>query len=258
MPGLVDTHAHLDLLAREGVPVGDALARARGAGVERIITIGIDLDSSREAVRLAQAHEGVWATIGVHPNHSQDYHSHVERELRTLASEPKVVAVGETGLDYFRGASSRDRQRLVFRRQLELAADLGLPACIHCREASQDLLLILTEQARQPDTIILHCFSGDEVLAAKMVEMGCYVSLGGPVTFKNAAKTARVAAEVPLDRLLLETDCPYLAPDPHRGETNEPALLPLISSRVAGLRGISFDEVVEATTANARRVFGLG
>jgi len=256
-PRLVDTHAHLDLLDREGIAVGDAVARARDAGTGRIITVGINLESSREAVRIAEAYEGVFAVIGVHPHDSAGYESHIERELRALAASPRVVAIGEVGLDYYRDHSPRDRQRIAFRHQLDLAAELGLPVCIHCRDASQDCLRILTEHARKPDTVVLHCFSGDERLAAKMVDMGCYISLAGPITFKNAVDAARVAQSVPLDRLLIETDCPYLAPVPYRGKTNEPALLPLIAERIAELRGIPVADVARATTANARDVFDL-
>lgn len=256
-PRLVDTHAHLDLLAAEGVPVSDAIARARGAGIEQLITIGIDLESSRAAVRMAEAHEGIFATVGVHPHDSADYQSQTERELRALASSPHVVAIGEVGLDYYRDRSPRDRQRIAFRHQLDLAAELKLPVCIHCRDASQDMLRILTEHARKPETMVLHCFSGDERLAAKMVDMGCHISLAGPVTFKNATNVARVAKTIPLDKLLIETDCPYLAPVPYRGKTNEPALLPLIARRVAELRDIPVADVATATTENARDVFGL-
>lgn len=257
MRRLIDTHAHLDLLAADGVPVEVALAHARDAGVERIVTIGIDVPSSREAVRLADEHDEVFATVGVHPHDAEYYDSQAEDELRALAAHPKVVAIGEAGLDYYRDRSPRDRQRLAFRRQLELAADLGLPVCIHCRDASQDLLRILTRQPRKPDTMVLHCFSGDEVLSSKMVELGCYISMAGPATFRNAKVSARVAQVVPLERLLIETDCPYLAPDPHRGTTNEPALLPIIADRIAQLRGITPAEVASATTSNASRVFGF-
>lgn len=257
VPALVDTHAHLDLLAGEGVPVAEAIARARDAGVERIITIGIDLATSREAVKIAEAHEGVYATVGVHPHDSAGYESHIEGELRALASSPRVVAVGEIGLDYYRDRSPRDRQRIAFRHQLDLAVELGLPVCIHCRDASQDLLRILTEHTRKPETMVLHCFSGDVKLAAKMIAMGCHISLAGPVTFKNAANAEDVAKSVPLDRLLIETDCPYLAPHPHRSKTNEPALLPIIAERIAELRGLTLAAVADATTSNARGVFGL-
>lgn len=255
---LIDTHAHLDLLSAEGLPVADAIERARKAGVESVITIGIDLESSRVAARLAQTHEGVYATVGVHPHSADNYETHIEGELRKLAAQGRVVAIGEVGLDYYRDRSPRDRQRAAFRHQLGLAAEVGLPVCIHSREASQDLQRILSEDIRKPDTMVLHCFSGDERLAAMMVEMGCYISLAGPVTFKNAVAAARVAETVPLERLLIETDCPYLAPHPHRGARNEPALLPLIAQRIAQLRGIDAAEVAVATTANAIRVFGLG
>jgi len=257
MSRLIDTHAHLDLLADEGIAVADAVARAREAGVERIITIGIDLESSREAVRISEAHEDVFAAVGIHPHDSADYQSQTERELRALASHPRVVAIGEVGLDYYRDRSPRDRQRIAFRHQLDLAADLGLPVCIHCRDASQDMLRILTEHARKPETMVLHCFSGDDRLAAKMIDIGCHISLAGPITFKNAIDAAQVARSIPLERLLIETDCPYLAPVPHRGKTNEPALLPLIAQRVAELRGIPLADVARATAANARDVFGL-
>lgn len=257
MTGLVDSHAHLDLLAREGVPVAQALDRARDAGVEQIVTIGIDVVSSREAVALAERYEQVYATVGVHPHNAACYESHVESELRAYAAHPKVVAVGEIGLDYYRDRTPRDRQRHTFRQQLDLAVAVGLPVVIHCRDASEGLLRILTEHRQLPRAVLLHCFSGDELLATKMVEIGCHISLAGPVTFKNAEKAARVAQSVPPGRLLIETDCPYLAPHPYRGRTNEPALLPLVAARIAELRGTDIEHVAHATTANARRFFGL-
>lgn len=254
---LVDTHAHLDLLASEGVPVDVALERARQAGVRKIITVGIDLETSREAVRLADTNPDVYAAVGVHPHNSEQYDTHTERALRELASHPRVVAIGEIGLDYFRDRSPRERQRAAFRHQLGMAIDLGLTVCVHSREASQDVLRILSRDSIRPKATVMHCFNGDQALAVKMIELGCHLSLAGPVTFTNASRTAQAAAAVPLEALLLETDCPYLAPHPHRGETNEPALLPLIAGHIAELRGISIEEVARATTGNAQRVFGL-
>ncbi len=252
---LVDTHAHLDLLAERGTSVDDALARARQSGVGRIITIGIDTASSRRAVALAEEHGDVYAAIGVHPHDAADFGTESEKQLRALAAHEKVVAIGEIGLDYHRDGSPRDRQRHAFRLQLELAADVGLPACIHSREASEDVMRVLAEDVRGPERMVMHCFSGDGRLAAKMVDLGCHISLAGPVTFANAAKAAEVAATVPLDRLLLETDCPYLAPQPYRGKTNEPAHLGLIAAKVAELRGMTLAALADATTANAERLF---
>ncbi|RJQ52996.1 MAG: TatD family deoxyribonuclease [Actinobacteria bacterium] len=257
MPALVDTHAHLDLLLEEGLPVTEALAGARKAGVAKIMTIGIDLPSSAAAVRLAEEHEEVFAAVGVHPNSADGYDSGVEKELRALGASPKVVAIGEIGLDYYRDRSPRDRQRAAFRRQLELAVELSLPVCVHSREASEDVLRVLGTLRPRPAGILMHCFSGDIRLAGKMLELGCHIALAGPVTFRNATTTAEVARSIPLDRLLLETDSPFLAPHPHRGKRNEPALLPLVAQRVADLREISLDEVAEATTANANKLFGL-
>ncbi len=254
---LIDTHAHLDLLEEEGLPVAQAVLRARDAGVEAIVTIGIDVPSSRRAVEIARRNENVYAAIGVHPHGSEGYDTSAERELRAMAAEPRVVAVGEIGLDYYHDRSPRERQRAAFRHQLELAIDLGLPICVHSRDASEDVLRILEGQRLKPKGILMHCFDGDGSLAERMLGLGCRISLAGPVTFKNAAKAASIAGSIPLERLLLETDSPYLAPHPHRGTRNEPALLPLIGRRIAELRGVPVEEVARATTGNARRFFGL-
>jgi TatD DNase family protein len=258
---LVDTHAHLTM--REfTADLPAVLDRASAAGVATIVCVGVDLVSSREAVALAQRYPGVVATVGVHPNEGADLPSGWLEELRALSRAPRVVALGEIGLDYYRRRVERLRQRELFRAQLELARDLGLPVVVHNREADADLAEILLEWAEGLPTRhprgVMHCFSGDIPLMERCVAAGFLISFAGPITFRNAGRAAQVAAVVPRDRLLVETDAPYLAPHPHRGERNEPAYVRLVAGRLAGLRSESLEGIAEATSSNAARLFGLG
>jgi len=250
---LVDTHAHLDFSAfdadREAV-----IARAAAAGVRWIVNPGADLESSRRAVRLAQQHEGVYAAVGVHPHEAQACTPATLAELRRLARQPKVVAIGEIGLDYYRDLSPRPAQRQAFRQQLELAAEVGLPVLIHDREAHEDILAILSESRPRG---ILHAFSGDLRMAQRVIALGLYIAVGGPITYQNARVLPALLPALPADRLVLETDCPYLTPHPYRGQRNEPAYLRLVAERLAELRGVSFAEMARQTTENARRALGI-
>ncbi|MHB1004799.1 MAG: TatD family hydrolase [Chloroflexota bacterium] len=259
-PGtIIDTHAHLDdegYTDREGV-----LSRARAAGVARIITVGVDLPTSRAAVALAAAHPDVYAVVGVHPHEATRFDAQVLAALDELARLPKVVAIGEIGLDFYRDLSPRDAQRAAFRAQLELAARLGLPVVIHDRDAHAEVMARLREWALagpgNRERGVLHCFSGDEEMAREAIDLGFYVSLAGPVTFPKATRLQHLATTLPLDRLLVETDCPYLTPEPLRGRRNEPANVRFVAERVAALRGLALAELARATTANAVRLFRL-
>ncbi len=249
---LTDTHAHLDR-HEFGEDLDAILGAARDAGVSRIVTIGIDNATSRAAVALAEKYPIVWATVGVHPH---DAAAQVDwEELGTLARHPRVVAVGECGLDYYRDLSPRDAQDVVFRRQIALAEEVGKPLVIHCRDAHVDVTRILREGASRPRRGVMHCFSGDVAQANAYREIGFVISLAGPVTYPNSPKLKEVARMVPLSEIVVETDCPWLAPQARRGKRNEPAYVRYTATEVASLRGVSLEEVAQATSENASRLF---
>lgn len=255
--GLTDTHAHLDMFG-DDAQVQAIVSRAVEAGVDRIVTIGDGLESSRRSVEIANTHDKVYAAVGVHPHDAASLNDRTLEALRGLAAEPKVVAIGETGLDFYRMRSPKEAQFLALERQLELALQLGLTLIVHCRDAYTELLSFMREAGALPERLVVHCFSGsiDDVRA--FVELGAFISFAGTVTFKNAERLREVAAYVPADRLLIETDCPYLAPHPHRGRENEPSFLPLIAQVVADVRRLSVEQAVMQTTANADKVFRFG
>jgi TatD DNase family protein len=259
---LVDTHCHLDAAAFSDEPVEFVLERAMAAGVRRVVTIGTDLLSSRRAVALAARHIGVFASVGVDPNDAAGFDSETEEQLEELALEPGVVAVGEIGLDYHWDRAPRAQQARVFERQLELARRVDRPVVIHSRDAAEDTAAILESWSARRSVQdarplgVMHCFSGDADLAERYVRAGFMISLAGNVTYAGAANLHRVAAELPLDRLVLETDSPYLAPRSRRGRRNEPALVLESAQYVAELRQTELVEVARTTTANAVRLFG--
>jgi len=222
-----------------------------------LVTIGTDLPTSRSAVAIAGAHEQVWAAVGVHPHDASTLDEAALEELESLASGPRVVAIGEIGLDYFRDLSPRDVQRDAFRRQLALARRLDAAVVIHMRDAHEDVFHILAE-AGPPERLIFHCFSGGAEDAVRALDLGGYISFAGNVSYKNAQRLRDACAVVPLGRLLVETDSPYLAPVPHRGKANEPAFVPAVGAAVAGAMGIQIEQIAPATAANAAKVFGLG
>ena len=238
------------------------LQRAAEAGVAAVVCVGIDLASSRQAVDIAGRYPQVAATAGVHPNDCAELPAGWLDELRALARIRRVVAIGEIGLDYYWKRVERDRQREVLQAQLDLARELSLPVVVHNREAGDDLTDILLEWAAglpagHPRGV-LHCFSGDRELMDSCCSAGFFVSFAGPITFSNSGETAEIVAAAPRDRLLIETDSPYLAPHPHRGRQNEPSLLRLVAERMAELRGESFGEIADVTSRNAERLFGPG
>lgn len=250
---LIDTHAHL-ALGHFDADREAALDRAAAAGVARMIEIGYDLPSSRAAIALAEAHPQIFAVVGVQPNHVADLTDGWLDEVRALAAHPKVVAIGEIGLDYHWMKAPPDEQERVFRAQLALARELGLPVVIHSREAQADTLRVLREAARgQPG--VMHSFSGDWAYAQACLEVGFMLSFSGPLTFPKAAELHEVARLAPLDMLLTETDSPYLSPHPRRGQRNEPANVRLVAERLAALRGEPLDRVAAQVWRNAERVF---
>ena len=248
---LVDAHCHLEMLD----DLEGSLAQARAAHVEAVVTIGIDVATSRGAVDLAARYDDVFATVGLHPHDAAALSDGVLHELEALAGQPKVVAVGECGLDFFRDLSPRDAQRRAFSAQVELARRVGLPLVVHVREAGDEAMAVLAEEAADL-TVIMHCFSLPQWVE-ECNQRGYYASFAGNVTFKNAAPLREAAARVREDRLLVETDAPFLAPAPHRGRPNHPALVALAAAAVAEARGCGVEHVNAITTANARRVFGL-
>jgi len=264
---LVDSHCHLDVAQFDGDRVA-VLERAQAAGVGLIVNPGIDLVHCRQAIALAEQQAAVYVAVGIHPNSSEDCSTRTIDELRTLAQHPKVVAIGEIGLDYYWDKVDPKEQAYAFRLQLDLAAELGLPVIIHNRDATDDMVTMLAEWvagvrcgmsplAARPFWGVLHAFGGDLALAQRAYEWNFVLGLGGAITFRNAQRLQEVVAQIALDRLMLETDAPYLTPHPYRGQRNEPAYIPLICAQVAQLRGIAPSAVAQATSAVAYRFFGL-
>ncbi|MCL6476394.1 MAG: TatD family hydrolase [Firmicutes bacterium] len=248
-----DTHCHLN--HRDfASDAGSVWNRAREAGVHTAIVVGYDLASSESALQVAERLDGCWASVGIHPHDAVQCDEDALLQLHRLASHPRVAAIGEIGLDYYRNLSPKHAQQHALEQQIHLALQLRLPVIIHCRDAYDDLLDTL---ARYPLRGVLHCFSGELHHAQRAVEMGWYLGIGGVVTFKNARTLREVVQQVPLDNLLLETDAPYLAPMPHRGKRNEPAYIPLIAQMVASLKNVPLEELATVTTQNARCLFSL-
>jgi TatD DNase family protein len=252
---LVDTHVHYND-PRFDRDLDAVRQRALQAGVAAVACVGYDLPSSRRAVMLARQCPEVYAVVGVHPHDAAGMTPRAWEGLRLLAGEAKVVGLGEAGLDFYRDLSPRQVQREVFRRQLQLALELQLPVVIHDRDAHAETLEILKEYPGLAG-VVLHCFSGNQRMAGECLELGYYLGFDGPLTYPKNDALAEVARTVPLERILLETDCPYLAPQPWRGRRNEPAYLPAVAQQLAALRGLTIEEVAAATTANALRFFRI-
>jgi TatD DNase family protein len=263
---LTDTHCHLNLnIFQEELP--QVLERARQQGVSRILVPGIDLATSRLAVELSRQYEEVFAAVGIHPHDAAGWTPSTLAALRDLARQPKTVAVGEIGLDYYRDRSPRSTQREVFQAQLELAIELNLPVVLHNREATTDLWEDLENwQARLVQAAsplierpgVLHSFDGDLPTGRRAVEIGFWIGISGPITFKNAALRQEVAGGLPIDRLLIETDAPYLTPHPYRGRRNEPAYVALVADKLSSLHGLSTEALQTITWQNADKLFHWG
>jgi len=246
-----DSHAHLDD-GRFQEDFDDILARMKENGVTAMMNIGCDLPSSENSVRLAQTYDWIWAAVGSHPDDAAQVDEARIEEYRALCEYPRVKAIGEIGLDYHYEDPPRDVQQRAFRMQMELAQKLSLPVVIHEREAHEDGLRIISDF---PDvTGVFHCFSGSYEMAKELIRRGWYIGFTGVVTFKNARKAVEVAEKIPLDRILIETDCPYMAPEPFRGRRNDPSLVPFVAKKIAEIRGISAEEAAAAT---AKRLFRL-
>ena len=255
---LIDSHAHLT-----APPYAQSLEQilqcAREAQVDRWITIGTDIADSTAAIELCRRHKGVHCTMGVHPHEAQKQREDYIEQLQRLASTATVRAVGEIGLDYYYDFSERNCQKRVFEQQLTLAAVVGLPVVVHCRDAFDDCLAILDEWDAPEERVLFHCFTGDMEQAQAVLDRGYFVSFNGMITFANAGLIRHVAQYVPLERILLETDCPYLTPAPRRKiKPNEPAFLRYIAAELAQLRGVSEEKIAQATNDNCRLFFQLG
>jgi len=250
-----DTHAHLDD-SRFQPDLEAVFGRAQAADVTRIMNVGYDLPSSQRSVELAHQYEFVYAAVGIHPHDAQTANQATWDTLYRLANVPKVLAWGEIGLDYYRDLSPRDIQQEVFISQIELANAAKLPIVIHNRDAHQDVLRIV-KQHRPKYGGVFHCFSGSWEMAKVLLELGFYLSFAGPLTYKNARHTVEVASHVPLDRFMVETDSPYLTPEPYRGKRNEPAHVREVVVRLAELRKLTIEQVAARGLKNAEDLFGL-
>lgn len=258
---LIDTHCHLNFDSyqddRETV-----IKRATEAGVKTIINPAIDIQTSKDLLKIVESFAGLYAAIGIHPNSSADFHDEMIDELKALAQHPKVVAIGEIGLDYHWRESPKETQWRALEAQLQLAKALELPVIIHNRESSEDVIGILETWAKDlPVSLkerpgVMHSFSASEAIAEQALKAGFYLGFTGPITYKNADNLRHIAARIPVERILVETDGPFLTPVPHRGKRNEPAYIPLIVERLAGLKQMTVDEMSAVTTQNAMRLFG--
>ncbi len=253
---MFDTHAHLQDRKLRG-DIENILKRAQEAGVEEITCIGYDLPSSQEAVLLAHKYKQIYAAVGVHPHDAKTVTPEVLDKLRALAQDQRVVAIGEIGLDYYRDLSPRDQQKEAFIQQIKLAHEIGKPIVIHDRDANQDTMDTIKKYRAGKNGGIMHCYSGNLPLAMEAIKEGFYISFAGPLTYKNARKPQEVVVKIPMDRLLVETDCPYLTPEPLRGKLNEPANVRFVVEKMAALRGQHPDEVAYLTARNARKVYGI-
>ena len=254
MPTYVDTHTHLDHHG-ELTPT-DQVERARRAGVTTRVTVGTDLDTSRQAIDAARAHDGVHAVVGIHPNDAEQATPDALATLAELAQDPTVVGIGETGLDFYRDWCPHDVQERSFRAHIDLAREHDLTLVIHCRDAWDRTLEVLHDHGA-PERVVLHCFSGDQDVARHCNQQGWFMSFAGNVTFKNAQDLRDAAAVASLDLLLTETDSPYLTPEPHRGERNDSSMIPLVAAQLAGVHGLDVETLAPRLTANAHQAFRL-
>ena len=253
---LIDTHTHLDF-PHFKKDRAEVLRRAEKAGVQYIVNVGSNLRSSIDSIELSKQYQHIYATVGIHPHDAKDLDQGVLEKLAELVKEKKVVAVGEIGLDYHYEHSPRDIQREAFRKQLELALAVDLPVVIHSREAEQDTLRILREAGSSNLRGIMHCFSGSLAMAKNCLALGFFLAFGGVITFTNAVELRNVVKTVPLERILIETDCPYLTPHPHRGKRNEPAYVKLVAEQIVLIKGITLEEVAAITSENAGKIYRI-
>ncbi len=251
---MIDTHTHINMI--EEISIDEILKNAFDNGVEKIIVPSAYPKDIEEVMELVEKYDNVYGMLGVHPSEVKDWNDDVENIIIEYSKNPKIVAIGEIGLDYYWDKSFNDLQKEIFIKQIKIANELNLPISIHDREAHKDTFDIL-KKYNKGSKIVMHCFSGSVEFAKECIKEGYYIALGGVVTFKNAVKTKEVAKEIPLSKLLLETDAPYLTPVPYRGKENQPAFVKYVAQEIANLRETTFEEIDNATTNNAREVFGL-
>ncbi|MDO8445794.1 MAG: YchF/TatD family DNA exonuclease [Deltaproteobacteria bacterium] len=251
---LIDTHAHLEMKEFD-LDRYEVIKRAKEAGVGYLISVGATLSGSRKAVELSERYENVYASVGIHPHDVKEMDETTIQTLRELAKSPKVVAIGEIGLDYFKEFSPKDFQNIRFRELLSLARELDKPVIIHDRDAHEDTLRILKEEGIKKG--VVHCFSGDEEFAKEILKLGFYISFTGVITFPKAEDARKVVEQVPIERIMVETDSPYLAPVPHRGKRNEPAFVREVAKTIAEIKELSFEDVSRITTLNVKELFGI-
>jgi TatD DNase family protein len=253
----IDTHAHLDFpdydSDREKV-----IGRTKEEGIDYIINVGATLQGSRASLELAQKYDFIYAAAGIHPHHAQEIDEKKLKELEGLAASSKVIAIGETGLDFFKNLSPHDAQEKLFRSSIRIAGKLNLPLIIHSREASEDTLRILNEEKANICGAVLHCYSYPFAIAEQILRMGFYISVAGQVTFPKSQGLRDVVSRIPLEKMLLETDCPFLAPQKFRGKRNEPGYVRYIAEELSRVYGRGIEEIAAITSQNAKRLFGLG
>lgn len=251
----VDTHAHLQWASFDN-DREKALARAKEKSVTRIVNIGFDVAGSLKGIKLAEKHQGLYTTVGIHPHNATTLNEKTLESLRELSSNPKIVAIGEIGLDYYRNLSPKEIQKQAFETQLALAQELKLPVLIHDREAHNDILEMLS-RFKGKIKGVMHCFSGSKEMAQQCIDLGFLISFAGIVTYPNAHGLHEIAEWIDLKNMLLETDCPWLAPQEVRGKRNEPSFLPMIAQKIANLKDISVDDLAETTTKNATEILNI-
>ncbi len=253
---LIDSHCHLDRLALEkiGTDLDGVMVLAKEHGVEQMLCVSINLENFPEVLRISHCYENIFSSVGVHPGDDGEEPS-VE-QLIQLADDPKIIAIGETGLDYFYNKGDLEWQRERFRVHIRAAIATGKPLIIHTREAEADTLAIMREEGADKIGGVMHCFTGSLAMAQQCLDLGFYISFSGIVTFRNADELREVAKMVPEDRILIETDAPYLTPVPQRGKPNHPALVKHVAEHIAEQRGVTFEQISEATSANFQRLFG--
>ena len=250
---LIDTHSHMDMLE---TPVEDILKKMKEFGVGKVIIPSVEVESMEKILSIAKKYDNIWTMIGIYPSEVNSYNQQIEDMMIELAKESKVVAIGEIGLDYYWDKSFANLQKEVFAKQIRLANKLNLPIVVHDRDAHQDTFNIIKEN-NISSNVLFHCFSGSVEFMKECIKQGWYIALGGVVTFKNAVKIKDVAKEVPLDRLVLETDSPYLTPVPFRGKTNFPAYVKYVAEEIANLRNMPLEDLINITTENAERFFKI-
>ncbi|AMO31481.1 TatD family hydrolase [Lysinibacillus sphaericus] len=252
----IDTHVHLNADQYEE-DLQEVINRALEAKVEKMVVIGFDRKTIERTMELIEQFDFIYGVIGWHPVDAIDCTQEDLEWIEELAAHPKIVGIGETGLDYYWDKSPKDVQQVIFRKQIQLAQKINLPIIIHNRDATGDVVKILREENAASVGGVMHCFSGSVETARECIAMNFMISLGGPVTFKNARLPKEVATEIPLEHLMIETDAPYLAPHPYRGKRNEPAFVPLVAEEIARLKGLTIEEIAQATTDNAKIFFGI-